>query len=76
MESRLEVPQLFDPIRISEQGASQQSDNVLLLQYLRDGDRLQRALTVLKSRASHHEPVTTPFEVTTDGIMLAEPRPT
>jgi circadian clock protein KaiC len=71
----LEVPELFDPIRISEQGVSQLSDNVLLLQYLRDGDRLQRALTVLKTRASHHEPVTTTFDITHEGITLAMPPP-
>lgn len=67
----LEVPELFDPVRVSEQGISQLSDNVLLLQYLRDGDRLQRALTVLKTRATLHQPVITPFEITDGGITLA-----
>jgi circadian clock protein KaiC len=69
----LEVPELFDPTRISQHGVSQLSDNVLLLQYLREGDRLQRSLTVLKTRASLHGPVITPFEITNEGIALAKP---
>ncbi|MBO0730093.1 MAG: AAA family ATPase [Acidimicrobiaceae bacterium] len=67
----LEVPELFDPVRLSQHGVSQLSDNVLLLQYLRKGDRLQRSLTTLKTRASLHEPVITPFEITNEGITLA-----
>jgi circadian clock protein KaiC len=66
----LEVPELFEVVRISEQGMSHLSDNVLLLQYVRDAGRLQRALTVLKTRASRHDPVIRPYEITREGITL------
>ncbi len=66
----LEVPQLFDVARISKDGLSHLADNVLLLQYRREDDRLERALTVLKTRASRHDPLIRPFEITRDGITL------
>lgn len=66
----LEVPELFEPVRISENGMSHLSDNVLLLQYLRQNDRLRRALTVLKTRAHRHDPSVRQFEITTEGIAL------
>ena len=52
----MEVPDLFHLTRLSETGVSNMSDNVLLLQFLRDESRVKRALTVLKTRASLHEP--------------------
>jgi circadian clock protein KaiC len=66
----LEVPELFELVRVSENGMSHLSDNVLLLQYLRDGGRLQRVLTVLKTRASRHDPVIRRYEITAEGITL------
>jgi circadian clock protein KaiC len=66
----LEVPDLFELVRVSETGMSHLSDNVLLLQYLREDGRLQRALTVLKTRASRHDPVIRPYEITAEGITL------
>ena len=47
-----ELPDLFTITRLSEYGVSHLSDNVILLQYIRDGSRIRRALTVLKSRAT------------------------
>jgi circadian clock protein KaiC len=47
-----EVSQLFDLVQLSEFGVSHLSDNVVLLQYVRAGDELRRAITVLKTRAS------------------------
>ncbi|MBO0685738.1 MAG: AAA family ATPase, partial [Candidatus Dormibacteraeota bacterium] len=46
----VEVPELFELVRISENGMSHLADNVLLLQYVHQDGRLQRALTVLKTR--------------------------
>ncbi len=66
----LEVPELFEPVRVSEHGMSHLSDNVLLLQCLRQNGRLQRALTVLKTRAHHHDPTVRQFEITKEGITL------
>jgi circadian clock protein KaiC len=66
----LEVPDLFDVVRVSEQGMSHLSDNVLLLQYVRRDSRIERALTVLKTRASRHEPEVRSFEISKEGIVL------
>jgi circadian clock protein KaiC len=51
-----EVPDLFGLSRLSEYGISRLSDNVILLQFLRGNSQLKRALTILKSRGSVHEP--------------------
>ena len=67
----MEVPELFSMTRVSENGMSHLSDNVVLLQYVRDEDRLNRALTVLKTRASNHQPAVRRFEITPEGISLS-----
>lgn len=68
-----EVPELFGISRLSEYGISHLSDNVILLQFIRGNSQLKRALTVLKSRGSAHEPDTRQYEITTDGIVLGDP---
>jgi circadian clock protein KaiC len=67
------VPELFDVVRISEHGMSHLSDNVLLLQYVRTDSRISRALAVLKTRASHHEPEVRSYEISGEGIVLGPP---
>jgi circadian clock protein KaiC len=64
------VPELFEIVRVSEQGMSHLSDNVLLLQYVRRDSRIDRALTVLKTRASRHGPEVRSFEISREGIVL------
>ena len=66
----LEVPELFEVIRVSERGMSHLSDNVLLLQYIRRDSRIERALTVLKTRASRHDPEVRSYEISREGIVL------
>ncbi len=66
----LEVPDLFEVVRVSEQGMSHLADNVLLLQYIRRDSRIERALTVLKTRASRHDPEVRSFEISKEGIVL------
>jgi circadian clock protein KaiC len=68
-----EVPDLFHVGRLAEYGISHLSDNVVLLQYLRDESRLLRTVTVVKSRASAHDPEIRKFEITSGGIVLGEP---
>jgi circadian clock protein KaiC len=68
-----ELPDLFHVGRIAEYGISHLSDNVILLQYLRADTRLRRTVTVLKSRATAHDPDVREFDITSDGIVLAEP---
>ena len=68
----VEVPELFQLRRISEQGLSHLSDNVVLLQYVPDGARLARAITVLKTRAARHEPVAHRYEISKEGLVLGD----
>ena len=68
-----EIPDLFRVGRLAEYGISHLSDNVILLQYLRADARLLRTVTILKSRASAHDPQIREFEITPDGIVLGEP---
>jgi circadian clock protein KaiC len=68
----MEVPDLFNVTRLAESGVSNMSDNVILLQYLRTQSRVKRALTVLKTRASLHEPEIREYVITGDGIVVGE----
>ncbi len=67
-----ELPDLFTITRLSEYGVSHLSDNVLLLQYIRDGARIRRALTVLKSRATGSDPDVREFTIDPSGIALGD----
>lgn len=66
----LEVSDLFNVQHISEPGISHLSDNVILLQYLRGDSQVKRALTVLKTRASLHEPQIRQYTITDKGMEL------
>jgi circadian clock protein KaiC len=68
-----EVPNLFHVGSLAEYGISHLSDNVILLQYVRVGTRLLRTVTVVKSRASAHDPEIREFGITSDGIVLGDP---
>jgi circadian clock protein KaiC len=65
-----ELADLFRVGRLSEFGVSHLSDNVVLLQYTRDNAVVRRAVTVLKTRASHHQPEIREFTITPAGIVL------
>jgi circadian clock protein KaiC len=65
-----ELPDLFQLTRLSELSISHVSDNVVVLQYLRQQSRVKRTLTVLKTRASLHEPQIREFTITAKGITL------
>ena len=67
-----ELPDLFGVGRLSDYGVSHLSDNVLLLQYLRDGARIRRALTVLKTRATKNSAEVREFSITQTGIVLGD----
>jgi circadian clock protein KaiC len=70
-----ELPDLFQVTRLSELGVSHVSDNVVLLQYLRQSAALRRTLTVVKTRASLHQPQVREFTITPDGITLEDEVP-
>jgi circadian clock protein KaiC len=68
----VEVPDLFQLSRISEEGISHLADNVILLQYIQEESRLSRVLTVLKTRAMRHQPMARRYEITNDGFVLGD----
>jgi circadian clock protein KaiC len=68
-----ELPDLFQINRLFDDGISHFADNVVLLQYVRERSSIRRALTVLKTRASHNNPEIREFRITPDGIVLGEP---
>jgi circadian clock protein KaiC len=69
-----ELPELFGVRRLSDVAASHLADNVVLLQYRGVTGMIVRTLTVLKTRATHHEAGVREFQITVDGITLV-PRP-
>ena len=66
----MEVPDLFHLSRLSETGISNMSDNVVLLQFVRHQSMVKRALTVLKTRASLHQPEIREYVIGPEGIKL------
>jgi len=68
----VEVPELFQLTQISEHGISHLSDNVILLQYVQEGAKLSRALTVLKTRAMRHQPMVRRYDITKEGFVLGD----
>jgi circadian clock protein KaiC len=67
-----EVSELFGVTRLSEYGISHLSDNVVLLQFLRGESQVKRAVTVMKTRGSAHDPTIRQFEITGEGFVLGE----
>lgn len=66
-----EVPELYGISRLTGYGASHLANNVVLLQYAGfDKAHISRTLTVLKTRASTHDPHVREFEITPKGILL------
>jgi hypothetical protein len=65
-------PENHSLVRLSESALSHLSDNVVLLKYVQDDHSIQRAVSVIKSRASYHHPDTRPFLIGRDGIVLTE----
>ena len=68
-----ETSELFRVTQLSEVGMSHISDNVVLLQHVRDGAQMKRALTVLKTRGSNNDPMIREFQISDDGITIGEP---
>lgn len=68
-----EIPALFGISHLSQDGISHLSDNVVLLQFVLRDAQLRRAVTVLKTRASGHDPDVRDFKITPQGIVLDEP---
>jgi len=65
-----EIADLFGTERLSDDSVSPLSDNVVLLSYLRDEDLIRRTISVIKTRASQHDPAIRRFLIGRDGIAL------
>lgn len=68
-----EIRELFGTGRLSESAISHLSDNVVLLRYVQRRATIGRGISVIKTRASRHVPVTFEFEIGPEGITLGEP---
>src|SRR6266516_751601 len=65
-----EVPELFGTRRLSEFAASHLADNVIMLSYYHDQGHVKRALSVIKTRASGHDPSVREFAISPAGITI------
>ena len=65
-----EIPDLFGAERLSDDAVSPLSDNVVMLSYLRDEGLIKRTISVIKTRASQHDPAIRKFRIGRDGIAL------
>jgi circadian clock protein KaiC len=69
----LEMPEIYTVTRASDADVTHLADNVLILSYRRDEDRLGRVLTVLKTRASRHHTGFHRYEIGDRGILITAP---
>jgi circadian clock protein KaiC len=67
-----EIRSLFATTYLSEYGISHMSDNVVLLHYIREESEVKRAIAVLKTRASSHDPTIRQFLITPEGITIGK----
>jgi circadian clock protein KaiC len=67
-----EVPDLFGTDHLADSAVSHLSDNVVLLNYVKDPTSISRVMTVIKSRASHHQPDIRPYKIGSEGIVLTD----
>ncbi len=67
-----EVPELFGARSLSDFAMSHLSDNVIALRYVWEDGSVNRALTVLKSRASRHESSPRQYEIASHGIVIGD----
>jgi circadian clock protein KaiC len=68
-----EVRNLFSTSVLTEFGISHMSDNVVLIHYVRQESEIKRAISIVKTRASRHDPVIRQFTITPEGIIVGEP---
>jgi circadian clock protein KaiC len=67
-----ETPDPFTAGRLSEFAVSHLADNLIVLNYNRDHGTVSRALAVLKTRASSHDPAMREFSIGPDGISIGD----
>ena len=67
-----ETPRLFGTDQISDSAVSPLADNIVMLSYQQEGDTIGRTMTVMKTRASRHDPTVRTFVIGEQGIVLDE----
>ncbi|PKQ29478.1 MAG: hypothetical protein CVT60_05125 [Actinobacteria bacterium HGW-Actinobacteria-10] len=67
-----EVKDLFQSSIQTEFGISHMSDNVVLMHYLRQKSEIARAISIIKSRGSRHDPGIRRFEITSRGLSVGD----
>jgi circadian clock protein KaiC len=67
-----EIKNMFGTSYQTEFGVSHMSDNVVLLHYVREQSEVKRAIAVLKTRASDHDPRIRQFTISANGICVGE----
>jgi circadian clock protein KaiC len=68
-----ETSDLFSTTVHSSYGISHMSDNVILLTYVRRDATIKRAIAVIKTRGSGHDPGMREFVIAREGIVVGEP---
>ena len=67
-----EIPELFGSVKLTSQGISFISDNVILLRYVELESSITRAISILKARGSEHDKAVREFKITSDGITIMD----
>ena len=67
-----EIPYLFGADHISDSAVSALADNIVMLSYQQERDTIGRTMTVMKTRASRHDPTVRTFVIGSQGIVLDE----
>ncbi|HEY2550611.1 MAG TPA: ATPase domain-containing protein [Streptosporangiaceae bacterium] len=71
----METPRLFSADAMSDSAISPLADNLVLLGYQRQNQSIGRTMTVIKTRASSHDPWIRNFVIGSPGIVLDERSP-
>ncbi len=70
-----EIPRLFGAEQVSESAVTPLADNVVMLGYQQQRDTISRTITVIKTRASRHDPAVRKFVIGPQGIVLEKSLP-
>ncbi len=65
-----EMNNLFATSVTTEFGISHMSDNIVLIHYVRQESEIKRAIAIVKTRASHHDPRIRQFDITSEGFRI------
>jgi circadian clock protein KaiC len=65
-----EIHDLFNVGALIDSAISHLADNLVILRYVMSADEVERALIVLKTRASRHDPRIRQFRISDDGIDI------